>query len=350
MSAAAPAVAERCRGCGTEVPPSFLACPACHALVHAARLKELAAQAEAAEAARDVTGALARWREALALVPESSRQHEGIGARLARLSAQLDREGGAPAAPAAVTHRGRWAGGAVATGALFLWKLKFLLIGVLSKAKLLVLGLTKATTLFSMLFALSAYWAAWGWRFAAGLVAMMYVHELGHVAALRRYGIPASAPMFVPGVGAFVRLHQRPARAGEDARIGLAGPVWGLAATVAVYAAARATGWPSLYAVAHTGAWLNLFNLLPVWQLAGGRAFAALSRLHRAVVAVALLGAWLVGRDGFVMVLAAVAAARVFERTSPTEPDRPVLAWYVATALALAGLSVLSAAGAAGGA
>jgi len=344
VSAPAPAAAERCRGCGTEVPPSFLACPACHALVHAARLKELAAHAESAEAARDLAGALARWREALALVPEASRQHQGIRGRLARLSAQVDREGAAPP-PAPGTHRGRWAGGAAMTGALLVWKLKFLLVGLLSKAKLIALGLTKASTLFSMLFALSAYWAAWGWRFAAGLVAMMYVHELGHVAALRRYGVPASAPMFVPGVGAFVRLHQRPARAGEDARIGLAGPIWGLAATAAVYAAARATGWPSLHAVAHTGAWLNLFNLLPVWQLDGGRAFAALSRVHRGVVAVALFAAWLVTQDGFVMVLAIVAAARVFERGAPTEPDRPVLAWYVATALALAGLSALSASG-----
>ncbi len=352
MSAIAPALAERCRACGTELPPSFLVCPACHAFVHADRLKGLAAQAEAAEAARDVVGALARWREALPLVPGSSRQHEAIQARLACLSAQLDREGAAPTPPAAAAqHRGRWAG-LGATGmsmTLVLWKLKFLLIGLLSKAKLLVLGLTKASTLFSMVFALSAYWAAWGWRFAAGLVAMMYVHELGHVAALRRYGIPASAPMFVPGVGAFVRLHQRPARVGEDARIGLAGPIWGLAATAVVYTTARATGWPSVLAVAHIGAWLNLFNLLPVWQLDGGRAFAALTRAHRIVAAVALLAGWLIGRDGFVLLLAGVAAARAFERTAPSEPDRGALAWYVGTALALAGLLALSALGAPGG-
>ncbi len=345
MSATTPAAAERCRDCGTELPPSSIVCPSCHALVHSAVLTELAAQAGSAEAAGNLQAALARWREALPLVPVTSRQHEVIRARLARLSAELDRAGTLPRAGAPGSHRGRWTGGVAVTGALLLWKLKFLLVAILSKGKLLLLGLTKASTVFSMALALSAYWAAWGWRFAAGLVAMMYVHELGHVAALRRYGIPASAPMFIPGVGAFVRLHQRPARVGEDARIGLAGPVWGVAATAAAYAAARATGWPSLLAVAHTGAWLNLFNLLPVWQLDGGRAFAALTRAHRIAIAVALLGAWLVARDGFVMLLALVAAARALERSAPSEPDRPVLAWFVATALALAGISALSAAG-----
>jgi Zn-dependent protease len=353
VSSASPARKERCRGCGIEVPPDFLACPACHALVHSVRLKELAAQAEAAEAAQDLAGALARWREALPLVPASSRQHEAIRGRLARLSARVDAgDSAAPAGGAQGAHRGRWAGlgGGVATAALLLWKLKFLVVGLLSKGKLLLLGLTKASTLLSMGLALGAYWAAWGWRFAAGLVAMMYVHELGHVAALRRYGIPASAPMFVPGIGAFVRLGQRPARPGEDARIGLAGPIWGLAATGAAWAAARATGWPGLLAVAHTGAWLNLFNLLPAWQLDGGRAFVALGRAHRVVAAAALLVGWLVARDGLLLVLALVAAARALEQGAPRESDRPVLAWFVGAALALAALAALSRGPAQGGA
>ena len=342
MTSAASVAKERCRSCGIEVPPDFLACPACHALVHSLRLKELAAQAEAAEGARDLAGALARWREALPLVPAASRQHEAIQSRLARLSARVD-AGGAVAATAG-PRRGRWAGvgGGVATGALLLWKLKFFLVGILSKGKLLLLGLTKAGTLFSMVFALGAYWVAWGWRFAAGLVAMMYVHELGHVAALRRYGIPASAPMFVPGVGAFVRLGQHPARPGEDARIGLAGPIWGLAATAVAWVAARATGWPALLAVAHTGAWLNLFNLLPMWQLDGGRAFVALGRAHRAAAAAALLAGWFVARDGLLLVLALVAAARALEQGAPRESDRPVLAWFVGVAVVLAALAALS--------
>src|SRR5207302_3963478 len=94
---------------------------------------------------------------------------------------------------------------------------------LLTKGKLLLLGLTKATTFFSMLLSLGVYWAAWGWKFALGLVLSIYIHEMGHVFALRRLGFKASAPMFIPGLGALIRLRQHPANPREDAEIGLAG-------------------------------------------------------------------------------------------------------------------------------
>src|SRR5439155_143942 len=83
-----------------------------------------------------------------------------------------------------------------------------------------LLGLTKASTLFTMLLSAGVYWAAWGWKFALGVVLSIYVHEMGHVQALQRYGIKATAPMFIPGVGAVVRLKQYPASP-RDARVGL---------------------------------------------------------------------------------------------------------------------------------
>src|SRR3989454_12639768 len=81
-----------------------------------------------------------------------------------------------------------------------------------------------------MLLSAGVYWAAWGWKFALGVVLSIYVHEMGHVQALQRYGIKATAPMFIPGVGAVVRLKQYPASPREDARVGLAGPLGGLGA------------------------------------------------------------------------------------------------------------------------
>jgi Zn-dependent protease len=107
---------------------------------------------------------------------------------------------------------------------------------------------------------------------------------MGHVAALRRFGIKATAPMFVPGLGALVRLHQYPANAREDARVGLAGPVWGCAAALAALLLGHALGNPTLLGVAVWGAGLNLFNLLPVWQLDGGRGFRALDVRQRSIV------------------------------------------------------------------
>src|SRR5213076_3474994 len=93
-----------------------------------------------------------------------------------------------------------------------------------------LLGLTKAITFVSMLLSAGVYWTIWGWKFAVGVVLSIYVHETGHTQALQRYGIQATAPMFIPGIGAVIRLKQYPTDAREDARVGLAGPLWGLVA------------------------------------------------------------------------------------------------------------------------
>jgi len=111
---------------------------------------------------------------------------------------------------------------------------------------------------------------------------------MGHVAMLRRYGIRASAPMFIPGLGALVRLEQYPHTPAEDARVGLAGPMWGLGAAAIAWGVYTLTGWPAWGAIARVGAWINLFNLIPVWQLDGSRAFVALCRSERWVAVGAL--------------------------------------------------------------
>src|SRR3989475_7787557 len=87
--------------------------------------------------------------------------------------------------------------------------------------------------------------------------------------------------MFIPGVGAFIRLKQYPTDRREDARVGLAGPVWGAGAAAAAYAVYFATHAGIWGAIAHVGAFINLFNLVPVWQLDGGRGFRALTRPQR---------------------------------------------------------------------
>lgn len=318
-----------CRGCGTELDSGLLACPACRRLVHGDRLRELAATAQRFEEAGDITGALMAWREALGLLPSQADQAQTITARIASLSERMT---GTPE-----PGHFRWARGATGIGALaFLaWKFKFVLAFALTKGKFLLLGLTKASTLFSMLLATSVYWATWGWSFAVGVVLCIYVHEMGHVAALRRFGIAASAPMFIPGLGAFVRLQQAPLSPREDARIGLAGPLWGLAAVVACYAAYVITGHELLAAVARFSAWINLFNLLPVWQLDGARAFASLTRPQRALAAVALLAAFAVSREGLLLLLAVVAGVRAAWGEAAREPDRAGLVAYVALVAAL---------------
>jgi Zn-dependent protease len=295
----------------------------------------LASEANTATAAGDPATALVCWRKALELLPPASRQHEVVSLRAAALSKQL--EGVSPgesanSPPAAdKARRSAWGKGAAGLGTLglLLWKLKFIAVFLLTKAKFLLLGLTKASTFLSMLLSFGVYWTAWGWQFALGLVLSIYVHEMGHVAALQRYGIRASWPMFIPGLGAVVRLRQQLVSAREDARVGLAGPLWGLGAAVVAFAAFHITGWPVLGAIARTGAWINLFNLLPVWQLDGARGFRALTVSQRWVAIAVVAGMWFWTAEGLLLLLLVGGVFFTLTTHAPGEPDRMALASYV---------------------
>ena len=155
-----------------------------------------------------------------------------------------------------------------------------LLLAALAKGKALLLLLPKLkvlTTSGSMLVSVAAYSLIWGWRFAAGFVLLLLVHELGHVIQLRREGIPASAPLFIPFLGAVVGAKSLGDDAAAEARVGLAGPVLGTLGAGVVALAGWQLHSDLLLALAFTGFFLNLFNLLPVTPLDGGRAFAAMT-------------------------------------------------------------------------
>jgi len=313
-----------CAQCGTQIAPALLACPSCRLLVYAEELKRLAATADGAEQAGDPSAALAAWRQALDLLPADATQHQVVSARIAALSRSLD------AGPAGAKHGSGLGKGAAGVGALgaLLFKFKFALMFVLTKAKLLLFGLTKAGTFFSMLLSASLYWTMWGWKFAVGVVLSIYIHEMGHVQALQRYGIKATAPMFIPGFGAVIRLKQYPANAREDARVGLAGPLWGLGAALAAYIVYRATGIGVWGAIAHFGAWVNLFNLVPLWQLDGARGFRALTRPQRWTAVAVIAAMWLVTSEGLLVLLGIAAAATAGFAHAADEPDHTALAQY----------------------
>ncbi|HEY7501179.1 MAG TPA: site-2 protease family protein [Vicinamibacterales bacterium] len=322
-----------CPDCGTAIASSLTSCPACHRLVHATTLRELAERGAEAARAGDLAGELSAWRTSLELLPPESRQFRTISDRVAALSKAAD-AAETTIAPPPSTGAWKWL---VALGpiGLILWKFKFLVVLVLTKGKLLLLGLTKSTTLFSMLLALGVYWTTWGLPFAFGFVISIYIHEMGHVAALHRFGIRASAPMFIPGVGALVRLRQSPANPYEDARVGLAGPWWGLGAAIAAYTGSLAGGGPLWAAIAKTGAWINLFNLMPIWQLDGGRGFAAMTRPDRWLAAGALAAGWMITGDGLFVLLLLVAIGQAFSGSAPTERDSGATTQYVALTIAL---------------
>jgi Zn-dependent protease len=163
--------------------------------------------------------------------------------------------------------------GALAAVGLVLAKLGAKVKGLL----LVVPKLKLLTTSGSMLVSVGAYSLIWGLRFAAGFVLLLLVHELGHVFQLRREGVKASAPMFIPFLGAVIMSKELGRDAAAEARVGLAGPVLGSLGALVPLGIYEATGNELFKALAFVGFFLNLFNLLPVLPLDGGRAMAALT-------------------------------------------------------------------------
>jgi Zn-dependent protease len=326
---AAATAAPRCTSCGTELAADALACPRCKALVFASRLKEFASLAQQHESAGDTGNAVEQWNAALLLLPAESTQYETIRRRITELVAA---EAAKPGAKPARSDAPAWRRGVVGVGAVLLLSL--------GKLKFLLLGLTKLSTFVSMFAFFGVYWNLYGWPLAAGLVISIYIHEMGHVMEIKRLGLSAGAPLFVPGLGAFVRLRQHIDDPVIDARIGLGGPIWGAIAAFAafvVYLVTKANIWA---AIAQLGAFINLFNLLPVWQLDGSRAFHALARNGRLIIAGTCVALAYVTSQKMLLLIAAVAAYRAF-KPMVAASDRRTLATFALLLATLAGLAAV---------
>lgn len=300
----------------------------------------MAANAEQSEQAGDLTIALSAWRDALELLPPGSRQHEAISARVSALSEKVD--AGAQLPPAKSRPSPSQAAAAKKTRLGKAWAWIVGVIGIaLTKGKLLLLGLTKVGTLWTMLLSFGVYWTVWGWKFAAGLVISIYIHEMGHVVALSRFGMRATAPMFIPGFGALIRMKQHPASPREDSRVGLAGPLWGLGAALAALGIYELTGIPIWAAIARVGAWINLFNLIPIIPLDGGRGFRSLSHGQRWIVVIVMALCWAATKEGLLALLIIVAVWRTLSEKTTTEPDPKGLLHYVLLVVSLSAMCLL---------
>ena len=148
------------------------------------------------------------------------------------------------------------------------------LLALLAAGKLGKVLLTGGTMIISVF----AYAFVFGLWYAVGFVLLIFVHEMGHVVVLRHEGIPASAPVFIPFVGAFIAMRGRPRDAYVEAKVGIGGPIAGSIAAWAVLAAGVATDQRLLVTLGHAGILLNLFNLIPVSPLDGGRIAGAFTR------------------------------------------------------------------------
>jgi Zn-dependent protease len=181
--------------------------------------------------------------------------------------------------------------------------IKILLL-LLSGAKLGKVLTTGGTMLLSVVI----YAFVFGWRYAVGFVVLLFVHEIGHYLAAKRRGLDVGAPTFIPFIGAWVQLKKMPHDAETEAYVGLGGPLLGTVGAIAVYFFARESQAPWLLAVAYSGFFLNLFNLIPLSPFDGGRITAVLSpRIW--LLGVPMLGALFLWRPSPMLILMAFLAA-----------------------------------------
>jgi len=199
--------------------------------------------------------------------------------------------------------------------------LLFLLLSGLKWGKL-------ATTGGTMLLSLAVYATIWGWPYAVGFVALLFAHEMGHFVAARQCGLNVGAPTFIPFIGAWIELKDQPHDVRTEAYVAVAGPLVGTVFAVAVYLWGRWTDSTLLLAIAYAGLFLNLFNLLPISPLDGGRITAIISPRIWLLGAPLMLG-MLLYRPSPILAIIAIIAFPQLVRAWNYDPKAPEnLAYY----------------------
>ena len=268
----APEAIYNCPECGHWLPAGTLGCPDCHAIIYSGHLRKIALAATSEENSGHWPEARELWQQALVWVPTGTKQAEGVATKIGLIEARLR---GAEEKKATWTRRL----GPLAPVVFFL-----------AKAKTFLFFLFKAKFLLSFVGFFAVYWAIFGWKFGLGFTVSILIHEMGHYAAARRRGLKVDLPVFLPGLGAYVRWYSMGIPLEDLSSIALAGPFFGLLFALVCGALAKSTGAPLFSALAHVTAWLNLLNLIPVFGLDGAQATYALDRTQRwLVLATALI-------------------------------------------------------------
>ena len=214
----------------------------------------------------------------------------------------------------------------------------------LGKIKFLILPLLKFFPIIlktggSMIVMIGIYAMMFGWKWAVGFVLLIFIHECGHVIVAKRLGLPVSAPVFIPFMGAFILLKETPKNAWIEAQVGIGGPLFGAAAAVVCYGVFIFTGSPLWAALAYSGFFLNLFNLAPIGFLDGGRIVTALSPWLWIVGAVVMIALLVVSFNPLILLLLILSAPRLFSLfRKRTEEERR---FYEVTPVQRATIAVL---------
>jgi Zn-dependent protease len=296
--------------------PGALVCSECHTLIHGHELDVLARDAQAAEANHELAAAVEIWNRALVLLPEDSKQADWVRDKLRAL----------PTTAGVVRPQSSFARKLGPLGPIAV---------LLAKSKGLLAAIFKLKFLLSLFAFVAVYWTLYGWRFGIGFAVAILIHELGHYFDIKRRGWPAEMPVFLPGLGAYVRWQTLGATLRQRAQVSLAGPLAGLIAAIICAALYFSTGSPIWSALARTGAVINILNLIPVWVLDGGQAAAALGRPERLVLLAGALALWLFTGEAIFFLVALGALWRAFTKDLPSRADWKTLAYYSAVMTAL---------------
>jgi Zn-dependent protease len=322
-SIAAPVPIHNCPECSHWLPEGTLACPDCQTIVYAQHLRQLAALANQQEQEEKWADARETWSSMLAWIPTGTRQAQGIADRIAAIDNRSQ---------AAEKRKADWTRrlGPLAPVVFFLLKAKTFLFAIL-----------KFKFLLSFFAFFGLYWAIFGWKFGLGFTLSIMIHELGHYVAARRRGLKVDLPVFLPGLGAYVRWYSMGVDLDTLSAIALAGPFAGLLAAAAcagVYFSQGGHAGPQMIeggssslwsALAYTGAWLNLINLVPVLGLDGAQATHALNRMQRGLILAATLIFYAVLHEGVFLFIAAGMAWRFFTGFAPEKPSTPTMVRFM---------------------
>jgi Zn-dependent protease len=197
----------------------------------------------------------------------------------------------------------------------------------------------------SMLVSLGLYATLYGWKFAAGFIGLLFAHEMGHYLAAKQRGLRVGAPTFIPFVGAWIELKEQPMNAETEAFIGIAGPMLGSLVAFICWLYGRSTGSDLLVAISYSGFVLNLFNLIPVSPLDGGRIVSVISPKIWLLGIPVLVGLFFFQPNPLLLIVVAIAIPHVWRTLRSKEAlnsryyetPQPVRVQYAAQYLMLAG-------------
>lgn len=313
-------ISRECSRCSSDLPIGALECEKCHALVHSAKLHQLSTEAKELESRKEFRQAREHWLLCLPLLPPRSKQADWIRDHARALDALADVQ-------EAPESDNKWAQKLGPVGPIAI---------LLAKSKAVLAAVFKLKFLLSFFAFFSIYAALYGVAFGLGFAALILIHEMGHFIDIKRRGLPADMPVFLPGLGAYVRWRALGVSLATRAEVSLAGPLAGAIAALVCAVVWWKTGNGIWAALATAGAVINVLNLIPVWVLDGGQAALALSKLERIGLLTLSLALWLVFGHGIFFLVAAGAGYRVFTKDMSPHHNRGVTLYFAAVLILFA--------------